>query len=166
MTRMRNTRSIALGAVLVSLIPVAAGAQREALKGWVGVAYTTSGETDRGGRLVFDDYPVIESVEPSSPAQKAGLAAGDTILGNELAGSSPQSAADGVDDSTWTEDCLPLQAKRFRARGYAYSRTSAQWYVGASGTYADRAGSCGGCGEKRGTRASRSAIDGAGPWRT
>jgi len=80
MTRMRNTRSIALGAVLVSLIPVAAGAQREALKGWVGVAYTTSGETDRGGRLVFEDYPVIESVEPSSPAQRAGLAAGDTIL--------------------------------------------------------------------------------------
>ena len=80
MTRMRNTRSIALGAVLVSLIPVAASAQREALKGWVGVAYTTSGETDRGGRLVFEDYPVIESVEPSSPAQRAGLAAGDTIL--------------------------------------------------------------------------------------
>jgi len=80
MTRMRKTRSIALGAALVSLIPVAASAQRDALKGWVGVAYTTSGETDRGGRLVFEDYPVIESVEPSSPAQRAGLAAGDTIL--------------------------------------------------------------------------------------
>ncbi|MEP6906045.1 MAG: PDZ domain-containing protein, partial [Gemmatimonadales bacterium] len=80
MIRVRNTWSIALGAALVSLIPVAASAQREALKGWVGVAYTTSGETDRGGRLVFEDYPVIESVEPSSPAQRAGLAAGDTIL--------------------------------------------------------------------------------------
>lgn len=80
MTSMLNTRSIALGALLVSLVPAAASAQRDGLKGWVGVAYTTSGETDRGGRLVFDDYPVIESIEPSSPAEKAGLAAGDTIL--------------------------------------------------------------------------------------
>ena len=77
---MLNTRSIALGALLVSLVPATASAQREGLKGWVGVAYTTSGETDRGGRLVFDDYPVIESIEPASPAEKAGLAAGDTIL--------------------------------------------------------------------------------------
>ena len=78
MTNMRNTRSIAL--LLVSLIPAAASAQREGLKGWVGVAYTTSGQTDRGGQLVFDDYPMIESIEPGSPAEKAGLAAGDTIL--------------------------------------------------------------------------------------
>ena len=79
MTIVLTTRSIALGALLVSLVPAAASAQREELKGWVGVAYTTSGETDRGGRLAFD-YPVIESIEPSSPAEKAGLAAGDTIL--------------------------------------------------------------------------------------
>jgi len=78
MTTMRNTQAIVL--LLVSLVPAAARAQREGLKGWVGVAYTTSGQTDRGGRLVFDDYPVIESIEPSSPAEKAGLAAGDTIL--------------------------------------------------------------------------------------
>lgn len=80
MSGMLSSRSITFGALLASLLPVAAGAQREGLKGWVGVAYTTSGETDRGGRLVFDDYPVIESIEPSSPAEKAGLAAGDTIL--------------------------------------------------------------------------------------
>lgn len=78
MTSMRNTQTIV--ALLVLLVPAAASAQREGLRGWVGVAYTTSGETDRGGRLVFDDYPVIESIEPSSPAEKAGLAAGDTIL--------------------------------------------------------------------------------------
>lgn len=77
---MRNTRSIALGALLVSLVPAAASAQREGFQGWVGVVYTTSGQTDRGGRLVFDDYPVIESIEPTSPAEKAGLVAGDTIL--------------------------------------------------------------------------------------
>ena len=75
---MRNTQAIVL--LLVSLVPAAASAQREGLKGWVGVDYTTSGQTDRGGRLVFDGYPVIESIEPSSPAEKAGLAAGDTIL--------------------------------------------------------------------------------------
>jgi S1-C subfamily serine protease len=81
MTAMHKTWSIALGgALLVALAPVPALAQREGLKGWVGVAYTTSGETDRGGRLVFDDYPVIESIEPGSPAERAGLAAGDTIL--------------------------------------------------------------------------------------
>ncbi len=85
MTEMRKVRSITLGgAVLLALAPAALHAQREAprepSRGWVGVAYTTSGETDRGGMLVFSDYPVIESIEPSSPAQRAGLAAGDTIL--------------------------------------------------------------------------------------
>lgn len=55
--------------------------QREAVRGWVGVAYTTSiGQTDRTGAMVFKDYPVIESIEPNSPAEKAGLAAGDTII--------------------------------------------------------------------------------------
>lgn len=85
MTGMRKARSITLsGAVLLLLAPAAAHAQREAQRepsrGWVGVAYTTSGQTDRGGLLVFSDYPVIESIEPSSPAERAGLAAGDTIL--------------------------------------------------------------------------------------
>jgi S1-C subfamily serine protease len=30
--------------------------------------------------IVFADYPVIESVEPNSPAERAGLTSGDTIL--------------------------------------------------------------------------------------
>ena len=55
--------------------------QREAIRGWVGVVYTTSiGEPDRTGAMVFRDYPVIESIEPNSPAEKAGLTAGDTII--------------------------------------------------------------------------------------
>lgn len=67
--------------VFAALIPRPVRAQREALRGWVGVAYTTGvGTTDRNGAMVFGDYPVIESIEPNSPAEKAGLVAGDTIL--------------------------------------------------------------------------------------
>ena len=67
--------------VFAALIPRPVRAQREALRGWVGVAYTTGvGTTDRSGAMIFTDYPVIESIEPNSPAEKAGLVAGDTIL--------------------------------------------------------------------------------------
>ena len=68
--------------VFAALIPPRpVRAQREALRGWVGVAYTTGvGTADRNGAMVFTDYPVIESIEPNSPAEKAGLVAGDTIL--------------------------------------------------------------------------------------
>lgn len=67
--------------VLAAMIPKPARAQREASRGWVGVAYTTGiGTTDRNGAMIFTDYPVIESIEPNSPAERAGLLAGDTIL--------------------------------------------------------------------------------------
>jgi membrane-associated protease RseP (regulator of RpoE activity) len=67
--------------VFAALIPRPVRAQREALRGWVGVAYTTGvGTTDSNGAMIFADYPVIESIEPNSPAEKAGLVAGDTIL--------------------------------------------------------------------------------------
>lgn len=66
--------------VLAAIVPRPARAQAP-MKGWVGVAYTTGvGQTDRDGVVVFNDYPVIESVESNSPAERAGLAAGDTIL--------------------------------------------------------------------------------------
>lgn len=67
--------------VIAVLIPQPGAAQREPVKGWVGVAYTTGiGQTDRSGAMVFNDYPVIESIEPGSPAERAGLEAGDTII--------------------------------------------------------------------------------------
>lgn len=65
--------------VFAAMIPRPSLAQ-EQMTGWVGVAYTTNGQPDRDGRLVFLDYPVIESVTPNSPAERAGLSAGDTIL--------------------------------------------------------------------------------------
>ena len=83
MREMRISQTtIALGLiVIVSLIPGVARAQREPSRGWVGVAYTTGvGTTDRNGAMIFADYPVIESIEPNSPAERAGLVAGDTIL--------------------------------------------------------------------------------------
>lgn len=87
MTHMLGTRiemrAVSLGAmVLLALAPAAArGQQREPARGWVGVAYTTGvGQSDRGGVMVFNDYPVIESIEQNSPAERAGLQTGDTIL--------------------------------------------------------------------------------------
>jgi len=75
-----RTMSAIVLIVIAAIIPRPARAQ-EPMRGWVGVAYTTGvGETDREGFLVFKDYPVIESVEPNSPAEKAGLEAGDTII--------------------------------------------------------------------------------------
>lgn len=50
------------------------------VSGWVGITYSVEGRTDEEGRLVYSDYPVVVSVEPGSPAQRAGIAAGDTIL--------------------------------------------------------------------------------------
>lgn len=67
--------------VLLSLVPSVGRAQREATRGWVGIAYTTGiGQTDRLGAMVFHDYPVIESIEPGSPAERAGLQSGDVII--------------------------------------------------------------------------------------
>src|SRR6266536_1337322 len=86
---MRRIRNAVIELIVIaSIIPRPGSAQqeavsgrREAVRGWVGVAYTTSiGETDRTGAMVFKDYPVIESIEPNSPAERAGLEAGDTII--------------------------------------------------------------------------------------
>lgn len=53
-------------------------------EGWVGIAYSGSASATRegDGRLImrFVDYPSIESVEPGSPADKAGIRGGDRIL--------------------------------------------------------------------------------------
>ncbi len=52
--------------------------------GWVGIAYSVNASATRedDGRVImrFIDYPSIESVEPGSPADKAGIRGGDRIL--------------------------------------------------------------------------------------
>ncbi|HEY0971859.1 MAG TPA: PDZ domain-containing protein [Gemmatimonadales bacterium] len=59
-------------------------------QGWFGVNVTTvagAGVSPDGRVLVAADYPIIRSVEPGSPAARAGLQAGDrivTILGRDL----------------------------------------------------------------------------------
>lgn len=77
---MRLIRSFGLAALLAG-VPLAANAQKAPPKGWLGVLITTGiGETNGRGALVFNDYPVIESIDPGSPAEKAGLMAGDILI--------------------------------------------------------------------------------------
>jgi S1-C subfamily serine protease len=75
-----SKNTIGLAAILL-LAPLTLPAQNESPKGWVGVLITTGiGEANSAGRLIFRDYPVIESIDPGSPAEKAGLRAGDILI--------------------------------------------------------------------------------------
>lgn len=79
---MRLTRTFSVGLIAaLSVAPVAAHAQGPQAKGWVGVVITSGiGQADRVGSMVFSDYPVIESIEPGSPAERAGLQTGDIVM--------------------------------------------------------------------------------------
>ena len=83
---MRFIRPLIIGiAAALAFSPLALEAQREppreTAKGWVGLLITTGiGEASASGQMVFNDYPVIESIDPGSPAEKAGLQAGDVLI--------------------------------------------------------------------------------------
>lgn len=79
---MRLTRSLSAGLMAaLSAAPMIARAQGPQSKGWVGIVITTGiGQTDRTGSMIFSDYPIIESIEPGSPAERAGLMTGDIIF--------------------------------------------------------------------------------------
>lgn len=77
-------RVIATAAV-VTAAPGVAFAQSTAHRdsapsGWVGLSVIQSGRASEGSSSVKIGYPVVASVDPGSPAQTAGLVAGDTIL--------------------------------------------------------------------------------------
>ncbi|HEX5577206.1 MAG TPA: PDZ domain-containing protein, partial [Gemmatimonadaceae bacterium] len=78
---MRFTRSIALGMVVLAVLAPSKGRAQGTSSGWIGVVITTGvGQTNSAGALVFNDYPVIESIDPGSPAERAGLRAGDILI--------------------------------------------------------------------------------------
>ena len=79
---MKFIRSVTVGlATVLALAPLNLAAQTQGPKGWVGVLITTGiGEQNSSGRLVFHDYPVIESIDPGSPAERAGLLKGDVLI--------------------------------------------------------------------------------------
>ncbi len=82
MQGVRLARSVSIGLiVLASLAPATVRAQERQSKGWVGLVITTGiGQSDKAGSMTFSEYPLIESVEPGSPAERAGLLTGDMIL--------------------------------------------------------------------------------------
>jgi S1-C subfamily serine protease len=64
--------------------------------GWLGCTFSGSySVTQKDGNkavMRFDDYPTVEAVDPGSPAEKAGIQAGDKLLaldGNDLTEGSP-----------------------------------------------------------------------------
>jgi serine protease Do len=99
------SRSILCPLIAITVAPLVlaqtAAAQRgSAPSGWVGlsVIQNARGEDGSDAKLA---YPVVASVDPGSPAQAAGLAAGDTIL--------------AYNDVDANED--PLAVKRFLKPG-------------------------------------------------
>lgn len=70
-------------AALAELASASAGRVAPGPAGWLGVGLSGSvirTVTPEGELRHHCDYPVVETVDPGSPAERAGLAAGDTIV--------------------------------------------------------------------------------------
>jgi len=51
--------------------------------GWLGIHYSAEAKIDQTGEglmISYNSYPVIEAIEPGSPAERSGLQVGDTLL--------------------------------------------------------------------------------------
>jgi len=81
-TRLRRGSSdaaVAQAAAVASAFAALEGQPR----GWLGVNYSGAQRIERSkkGTFIYHyDYPVVVSVEPASPAERAGLMTGDTII--------------------------------------------------------------------------------------
>jgi len=52
-------------------------------RGWLGIHYSAEAKIDETGEglmISYNSYPVVEAIEPGSPAERSGLQAGDTLL--------------------------------------------------------------------------------------
>lgn len=63
--------------------PTARSASIAKPTGWLGIHYSVEAKVDEsteGLRISYNSYPVIEAIEPGSPAERAGIQVGDTLL--------------------------------------------------------------------------------------
>ncbi|MBA3580390.1 MAG: PDZ domain-containing protein [Gemmatimonadaceae bacterium] len=63
--------------------PSARATLLEMPRGWLGIHYSAEAKIDETGAglmISYNSYPVVEAIEPGSPAERSGLQAGDTLL--------------------------------------------------------------------------------------